>query len=104
LGYEAVQSLLDRALPDNEYQAIIGVTSSSPGVKGVHDLRTRQFGPTCFIQLHREIADSLSLLQAHILAEQVEQVLLHCFSGADIIIHLDPNSMVPTRRQWHQAG
>ena len=31
MGYEAVQSLLDRALPDDERQAIIEVVSSWPG-------------------------------------------------------------------------
>ena len=31
MGYEAVQSLLDRALPDDERQAIVEVVSSWPG-------------------------------------------------------------------------
>jgi len=99
MGNEAVQSLLDRALPDEERQAIIGVVSSWPGVKGAHDLRTRQSGPTRFIQLHLEMDDGLPLMQAHILAEQVEQALLHRFPGADILIHQDPCSVVPAGQQ-----
>ena len=99
MGNEAVQSLLDRALPDDERQAIIDVISSWPGVKGAHDLRTRQSGPTRFIQLHLEMDDALPLMQAHILAEQVEQALLHRFPGADVLIHQDPCSVVPTGRQ-----
>ncbi|MBI3311214.1 MAG: cation diffusion facilitator family transporter, partial [Serratia liquefaciens] len=99
MGYEAVQSLLDRALPDDERQAIIDVISSWPGVKGAHDLRTRQSGPTRFIQLHLEMDDALPLMQAHILAEQVEQALLHRFPGADVLIHQDPCSVVPAGRQ-----
>ena len=42
MGYEAVQSLLDRALPDEERQEIIDIVTSWPGVSGAHDLRTRQ--------------------------------------------------------------
>lgn len=99
MGNEAVQSLLDRALPDDERQAIIDVISSWPGVKGAHDLRTRQSGPTRFIQLHLEMDDALPLMQAHILAEQVEQELLHRFPGADVLIHQDPCSVVPAGRQ-----
>ena len=87
MGYEAVQSLLDRALPDDERQAIIEVVSSWPGVKGAHDLRTRQSGPTRFIQLHLEMEDTLPLREAHRLADQVEQALRHRFAGADVIIH-----------------
>lgn len=87
MGYEAVQSLLDRALPDDERRAIIEVVSSWPGVKGAHDLRTRQSGPTRFIQLHLEMEDTLPLREAHRLADQVEQALRHRFAGADVIIH-----------------
>lgn len=99
MGHEAVQSLLDRALPDDERQAIIDVISSWPGVKGAHDLRTRQSGPTRFIQLHLEMDDALPLMQAHLLAEQVELALLHRFPGADVLIHQDPCSVVPEGRQ-----
>ncbi|HEI8868703.1 TPA: CDF family cation-efflux transporter FieF [Serratia odorifera] len=99
MGYEAVQSLLDRALPDEERRAIIEVVSSLPGIKGAHDLRTRQSGPTKFIQLHLEMEDNLPLMQAHLLAERVEKTLLEHFPGADIIIHQDPCSVVPPGRQ-----
>ena len=58
MGYEAVQSLLDRALPDEERQEIIDIVTSWPGVSGAHDLRTRQSGPTRFIQIHLEMEDS----------------------------------------------
>ncbi|MBU4682681.1 CDF family cation-efflux transporter FieF [Cedecea davisae] len=101
MGYEAVQSLLDRALPDEERQAIIDIVNTWPGVKGAHDLRTRQSGPTRFIQLHIEMEDNLPLVQAHIIAEQVEQAILHHFPGSDVIIHQDPCSVVPTGRQGH---
>lgn len=99
MGYEAVQSLLDRALPDNERQAIIDIVSSWPGVRGAHDLRTRQSGPTRFIQLHLEMEDNLPLVQAHLVAEQVEQAILAHFPGSDVIIHQDPCSVVPQPQQ-----
>ncbi|MBO8658132.1 CDF family cation-efflux transporter FieF, partial [Staphylococcus aureus] len=57
MGYEAVQSLLDRALPDEERDEIIAIVSAWPGVHGAHELRTRQSGPTRFIQLHLEMDD-----------------------------------------------
>ncbi|MRT58198.1 CDF family cation-efflux transporter FieF [Enterobacteriaceae bacterium RIT693] len=101
MGYEAVQSLLDRALPDEERQAIIDIVNAWPGVRGAHDLRTRQSGPTRFIQLHIEMEDNLPLVQAHVIAEQVEQAILHRFPGSDVIIHQDPCSVVPTGRQGH---
>lgn len=101
MGYEAVQALLDRALPDDERQEIINIVTSWPGVIGAHDLRTRQSGPTRFIQLHLEMEDMLPLMEAHILADQVEQALLHRFPGADILIHQDPTAVVPKERHAH---
>ena len=71
MGHEAVQSLLDRALPDDERQAIIDIINAWPGVKGAHDLRTRQSGPTRFIQVHIEMEDNLPMVHAHVIAEQV---------------------------------
>jgi len=99
MGYEAVQSLLDRALPDSERNDIIAIVTASPGVRGAHELRTRQSGPTRFIQLHLEMDDHLPLVQAHRVADRIEQALLLRFPGADIIIHQDPCSVVPADRQ-----
>lgn len=101
MGHEAVQSLLDRALPDDERQAIVDIINAWPGVKGAHDLRTRQSGPTRFIQVHIEMEDNLPLVQAHVVAEQVEQAILRRFPGSDVIIHQDPCSVVPTQQQGH---
>ncbi|HAD4782778.1 TPA_asm: CDF family cation-efflux pump FieF [Salmonella enterica subsp. enterica serovar Typhi str. CT18] len=95
MGYEAVQSLLDRALPDAERQEIIDIVTSWPGVSGAHDLRTRQSGPTRFIQIHLEMEDNLPLVQAHFVADQVEQAILRRFPGSDVIIHQDLCSVVP---------
>lgn len=95
MGYEAVQALLDRALPDEERQTIIDIAANWPGVQGAHDVRTRQSGPTRFIQLHLEMEDNLPLFQAHKMAEEVERALLDRFPGSDVIIHQDPCSVVP---------
>lgn len=71
--------------------------TSWPGVSGAHDLRTRQSGPTRFIQIHLEMEDSLPLVQAHMVADQVEQAILRRFPGSDVIIHQDPCSSYPGR-------
>ncbi len=99
MGYEAVQSLLDRTLPEDECQAIIDIARGWPEVQGAHDLRTRQSGPTRFIQLHLEMDDSLPLVQAHHIAEQVEHAILERFPGSDVIIHQDPGSAVAAVHQ-----
>ncbi|CAM2978843.1 CDF family cation-efflux transporter FieF [Vibrio rarus] len=90
----AVQSLLDRQLPETELVEIIDIASSVDKVHGIHDLRTRMSGPTRFIQLHLELDDQLPLIEAHNIAEEVENRIEQRFEGSDVLIHQDPLSVV----------
>lgn len=96
IGYDAVQMLLDHQLPDDEQRRIIEVCLGVAGVHGLHDLRTRQSGATRFIQLHLELEDHLPLVEAHQIALQVEWQLARLFASTDIIIHMDPLSVLPS--------
>lgn len=102
MAYDAIQMLLDRALPDEERQEIVNLIASWPGVSGAHQLRTRRAGPTRFIQLHLEMDDNLPLVASHQIADELEQALLRRFPGSDVIIHQDPVSVVPLaqRGRW----
>ncbi|WP_104400336.1 CDF family cation-efflux transporter FieF [Vibrio penaeicida] len=93
--YTAVQSLLDRQLPDEEIEDIHSITCSVKGVLGAHQIRTRMSGPVRFIQLHLELDDHMPLIEAHRISDEVEQKLLERFPEGDILIHQDPISVVP---------
>ncbi|MCP3699661.1 MAG: CDF family cation-efflux transporter FieF [Aliivibrio sp.] len=94
MAYEAIQLLLDRQLPQEELDQIKEACCRVEGVKGIHDLRTRLSGPTRFIQLHLELPDHMPLVEAHRIADKVEDELLTVFPHSDIIIHQDPFSVV----------
>lgn len=96
IGYEAVQTLLDRQLPDEERDDIQRLATSIAGVNGIHDLRTRQSGQMKFIQLHLELDDQLPLVRAHELSDRAEAAIRERFPHADIIIHMDPMSVLTT--------
>lgn len=91
---QAFDHLMDRELPDAERASIKDIAMSHPEVQGMHDLRTRRAGTATFMQLHLELEDDLSLLQAHQISDQVEEKLLVAYPGAEIIIHIDPISVV----------
>lgn len=90
IGLDAFNSLMDRELPEHMQQQIIDIATAVDGVRGLHGLRTREAGPTRFIQLHIELDDRLSLLKAHAISDRVEAELMKCFPAADIIVHMDP--------------
>jgi ferrous-iron efflux pump FieF len=91
----AFDHLMDRELPDEERDQIKTIARSHEQVRGLHDLRSRRSGMATFIQLHLELDDELSLLQAHEISDEVEARLQAVYTAAEIIIHIDPVSVVP---------
>jgi len=90
---ESLNLLMDREMPDDDRQKIKSIVRSHPKALGMHDLRTRKSGMTVFIQLHLELDDTLTLMRAHEIADEVEALLLDAYPGAEIIIHQDPHSL-----------
>lgn len=93
IAIDAVHLLMDRELPEDERRRIATIATGTPGVLGVHGLRTRQSGLTKVIQLHIELPDALSLVEAHEIALRAENRLRSAFPSTDIIIHQDPASL-----------
>ena len=92
---QAFDHLMDRELPDDERENIKSIARAHSKVRGMHDLRSRRSGMATFIQLHLELDDELSLLEAHKISDEVEAGLLDVYPAAEIIIHIDPISVVP---------
>ena len=86
----ALGVLMDQALAEDEEQTIKDVILAQPGVKGFHDLKTRQSGSVQFIQFHLELDGQQPLLRAHETGEQVNIAIQKCFPRAEILIHQDP--------------
>jgi len=91
---QAFDHLMDRELPNADRDKIIGIANLHEAVHGLHDLRSRRAGTATFIQLHLELDDDLTLLQAHKISDEVEASLQAVYPGAEIIIHIDPVSVV----------
>jgi ferrous-iron efflux pump FieF len=91
---QALDHLMDRELPDEDREKIMAITNSHSEVHGLHDLRSRRSGVATFIQLHLELDDDLKLLEAHRISDEVEDSLQRSYPSAEIIIHIDPVSVV----------
>jgi ferrous-iron efflux pump FieF len=90
IGLDSVRHLMDRELPEAERSAIKACVQSTPGVLGLHGLRTWQSGQRKVIQLHLELDPDIPLHEAHRISVDVEQRLLLQEPEADITIHEDP--------------
>ncbi|MEM8560623.1 MAG: cation diffusion facilitator family transporter [Pseudomonadota bacterium] len=91
---QSLQQLLDRELPDAQREDITRVALEHKQVLGMRDLRTRRSGLTAFMQLHIELRDELTLLQAHRVGDEVEANLRQRFPDAQIMIRFDAASAV----------
>jgi ferrous-iron efflux pump FieF len=90
IGLQAVHDLMDRELPEDVQRRVVEVALEHPEVRGVHELRTRQSGPTRFIDLHLELNGRMSLAEAHRISDQVDNAIRSAVPGADVMIHQDP--------------
>lgn len=90
---DALKQLMDHELPDEVREKIKGVALSQLKVLGVHDLRTRTSGRRQVIQFHIEMDGNMTLNQAHVVSDSVENALLKAFPDADVIVHQDPQGL-----------
>ena len=97
--WEAVNILLDIALLPEEIDQIVRIATKHPNIIGVHDILTRRSGAVRFIQMHLELADHLTLLEAHDIADSLEHKILAAFPMSEVIIHQEPTSVVQQERK-----
>ena len=86
----AYDELMDRELDDADRQRIKDIVNRHAGVESLHDLRTRRAGHRSFIQLHLELPPQMTLLEAHRIADEVENAIMAAFPDAEVITHHDP--------------
>ncbi len=82
--------LMDMELPEAERDLIIRLAMENPHVIGVHDLRTRASGPHIHIQMRLDLAEHLTLAEAHDVVLDAEHRMMQNYKAADILIHPHP--------------
>jgi cation diffusion facilitator family transporter len=92
--------LMDRELPEADRNRIKEIARSHPGVRSMHDLRTRSSGTQTFIQLHLELDPDLSLADAHRISDEVMDEIEAAFPTAEVLIHEDPYGVDERRQQF----
>lgn len=90
VGWEAIQMLMDRALPEEDLERLEKTILSIAGVEGMHNLRTRISGTVPIIQFHLDIQGEQSVRHAHDVGEQVKEAILEWMPDADVTFHMDP--------------
>ena len=87
---QAIDMLMDKEWSEDQRDAFMEVAARQPGIRGIHDFRTRRAGSHDFAQFHMEVDPDLTVREAHDIVESVEIALRRTFPKVETLIHLDP--------------
>lgn len=85
-----INELLEKALLPETKKRITDIILSTPDVKSMHRLRTRRIGPRLAISVHVKMLGSISLVDAHNIATEVERRLHKAFPEMLVTVHMEP--------------
>lgn len=88
---DAVEPLLDARLPESDLKVVRGVLDNEPAVRAYHKLRSRKSGSYRHIDAHVLLDDHLTLVEAHDLAERLEDRIRELLPRAVVMLHAEPH-------------
>ena len=91
-GWDALQDLSDRALDDAAADDVRKLLMSTPGVRDVHELRTRKMGDFALVDAHILVDPLISVSEGHYIAETARARILTDTRVLDALIHVDPEN------------
>ena len=89
-GWDALHDLTDRAADEHDVEAIRRTIVETPGVLGLHDLRTRKMGDMIVVDAHIEVDATQSVEAGHDIAVQVRQRVIQHHRVLNLMAHVDP--------------
>ena len=90
-AWAAFQELIDAGLSIEEVDSIRQTLIDTPGVKSLHDLRTRRMAHRALVDAHILVDPRISVSEGHYIAEHARSRVLNSHPAvADVLAHIDP--------------
>ena len=89
-AWDALHDLMDRSADDEEVAAIRKTLASTPGVLGVHDIRTRKMGDMIVVDAHLEVHAHITVEAGHDIALQARHRVMQRHRVLNLMTHVDP--------------
>ncbi|CAG2149633.1 cation diffusion facilitator family transporter [Cupriavidus plantarum] len=89
-GWDALSDLMDRAADEDTVEALRQAMLETPGVLGLHDLKTRKMGDLILVDVHLEIAADLTVEQGHAIAVAARESAMRRDDVLNVMTHVDP--------------
>ncbi len=88
--WRALNDLMDKAVSEDEALAIRATLLATPGVFGVHDLRTRKMGDMTLVDVHLELDGDQTVTEGHAIATLARSRVMEQHHVLDVMTHVDP--------------
>ncbi len=89
-AWSALHDLMDRAVDEAEVFAIQETLLSTPGVRGVHDVRTRKMGDMIVVDAHIEVDAWQTVEAGHDITVEARNRVVQRHRVLNLMTHLDP--------------
>jgi cation diffusion facilitator family transporter len=90
-SWDALRELMDEGISDLEVAAIRETVRTTPGVVGLHDLRTRRMAQKILIDAHVQVDGHISVSEGHRIGDEVRGRVLAAHEDVlDMLVHIDP--------------
>jgi len=100
-AYHALMELIDTSLDEQEVAAIRATLLATPGVQGLHELRTRRMGDRALVDAHVLVDPRISVSEGHYVAETARARVLKAHAALDVMVHIDPEDDSAVKRSVH---
>lgn len=98
---EAMSELIDTGLDEEEVSAIRQTLLATPGVRSMHDLRTRKMADNALVDAHIIVDPKISVSEGHYIAETARLAVLRNHHVLDVMVHIDPEDDAVARPNIH---
>lgn len=102
-GWTALGDLMDRAADEDVVHALRLAMAETPGVLGLHDLKTRKMGDMVLVDVHLEIRADLTVEQGHAIATEARRRAMLRDDVLNVMTHVDPVRVPPDSAQFAAA-
>lgn len=100
--WDGIKELIDTAVDEKTLSKIVNTIKQVPGVRSIHQLRTRLHGNNIFIDVHIIVDPFISVSEGHHIGEQVHINLSEKIKEvSDVTVHIDPEDDEITRPSTH---
>ena len=102
-AWDAFHDLMDRSIDEQEVTTIRATLWETPGVLGVHDVRTRKMGDMVVVDAHIEVDATLTVKEGHDIALEARHRVMQRHRVLSLMTHVDPIEALKTGDQYSPA-